>query len=429
MHIENPHLLPGQKQVVIVGAGFAGLSAAKVLANHGGVHVTLFDQRNHHLFQPLLYQVATAGLNPADIAVPIRSEFSKVGNVAVHLGRVERVNLGEKWVGGGSDVRLGFDYLLVACGAQHSYFGRDEWEEFAPGLKTLEQATEIRRRILLAFETAENEFNPSKQEALLTFVVVGGGPTGVELAGSIAEISRTVLVRDFKRINPANARVLLLEAGPRVLTQFSAALSARAERDLTQMGVEVRTGAPVTRIDADGVEVAGQPLRARCVFWAAGVQADSLSRTLGVALDRAGRIAVGADLSLPGHPDVFAAGDVASLDLGGGQFLPGLAPAAIQTGRAAARNILASLQGRPRAAFRYVDKGQMATIGTHKAVVQMGTLSFTGYFAWLTWLFVHIVYLIGFRNRVAVLAGWAWSYLFSKRGARLITQRGWKLNP
>ncbi|MFI5399707.1 MAG: NAD(P)/FAD-dependent oxidoreductase [SAR324 cluster bacterium] len=429
MRIQNPHIQPGQKHVVIIGAGFAGLSAAKALAHRSPVQVTLFDQRNHHLFQPLLYQVATAALNPADIAVPIRSEFAKVRNVAVHLGRVDTVNLREQWVGGGKDVRVGFDYLLVACGAQHSYFGRDEWEEFAPGLKTLEQATEIRRRILLAFELAENEFDPERQEMLLTFVVVGGGPTGVELAGAIADISRTVLVRDFKRIDPARAKVLLLEAGPRILPQFKEQLSEHSVRDLTQLGVEVRTSTLVTKIDGQGVDAARRRIPSRSVFWAAGVQAGGLSRTLGVELDHTGRIVVGPDLAIPGHPNAFVAGDIAHLELGDGKLLPGLAPAAIQTGQLAAHNILASIASQPRSPFRYVDKGQMATIGKHKAVAQVGRFAFTGYIAWLTWLFVHIVYLIGFRNRVAVLAQWAWSYLFSKRGARLITQKEWKLNP
>ena len=425
--MENPYLREGQKEVIVIGGGFAGLNAAKTLAGHDEVHVTIFDQRNYHLFQPLLYQVATAGLSPADIAVPIRSILRSSRNVAVHLGRVTAVDIAEKWIAAEA-VRLRFDYLILACGARHSYFGHGEWEEYAPGLKTLEQAVEMRRRLLHAFEMAENELDEAKRRALLTFVVVGGGPTGVELAGAIADISRTVLLKDFRRIDPKSARVILLEAGPRVLAAFPAALSSHAERDLTQLGVEVRVGRAVTAIDADGVDAGGERIAARTVFWAAGVQGASLARNLGVELDRAGRVPVSPDLSIPGAPDVFAAGDIAHLELPDGALLPGLAPAAIQTGRAAARNILASVSGRPRTPFRYRDKGTMATIGKHKAIARTGTLNLTGYLAWLAWLFVHLLFLIGFKNRVSVLAQWAWSYLFSKRGARLITEREWRLD-
>jgi NADH dehydrogenase len=424
--VDNPYVRPGQTSVIIIGGGFAGLNAAKVLAGRDEFHVTIIDQRNHHLFQPLLYQVATAGLSPADIAVPIRSIFSSAKNVAVHLAEVTAIDLKEKWIAG-VDARLRFDYLVLACGSHHSYFGHPEWEEFAPGLKTLEQALEMRRRLLQAFEQAENEPDPARMQALLTFIVVGGGPTGVELAGAIADISRTVLLRDFRRIDPERARILLVEAGPRVLATFPPRLSAQAERDLARLGVEVRTGTMVTGIDREGVEAAGQRIPARTVFWAAGVQGARLSRTLGVKLDRAGRIEVLPDLSIPGAPDVFAAGDIVHLALAGGGLLPGLAPAAIQTGGAAARNILASVQGRPRTPFHYRDKGLMATIGKHKAVAATGPLTLTGYVAWLAWLFVHVLYLIGFRNRVSVLAQWAWSYVFSKRGARLITDRDWHM--
>jgi NADH dehydrogenase len=424
--VEHPDVRPGQKSVIVIGGGFAGLNAVRTLAGHDEVHVTLVDQRNHHLFQPLLYQVATAGLSPADIAVPIRSIFRSASNVAVHLGEVTAVDVVEKWIAG-DRIRLRFDYLVLACGSHHSYFGHEAWEAHAPGLKTLEQALEMRRRLLRAFEQAENELDPARMQALLTFVVVGGGPTGVELAGAIADISRTVLLRDFRRIDPERARVVLLEAGPRVLAAFPEALSAHAARDLTALGVEVRTGAAVTAIDAEGVEAGGERITARTVFWAAGVQGARLARTLGVKLDRAGRVEVMPDLSIPGAPDVFAAGDIVHLELPGGGLLPGLAPAAIQTGRAAARNILASVHGRPRTPFRYRDKGLMATIGKHKAVAHVGRLSLTGYVAWLAWLFVHVLYLIGFRNRVSVVAQWAWSYVFSKRGARLITEREWRL--
>ena len=424
--VENPHAREAQKAVIVIGGGFAGLNAAKTLAGHDDVHVTIIDQRNHHLFQPLLYQVATAGLSPADIAVPIRSIFRSKKNVAVHLARVTAVNLGEKWIAT-DEVRLRFDYAVLACGARHSYFGHGEWEPYAPGLKTLEQAIEMRRRLLRAFEMAENELDPTKLRSLLTFVVVGAGPTGVELAGAIADISRTVLLKDFRRIDPRSARIILLEAGSRVLPAFPGVLSSHAERDLAGLGVEVRTGATVTSIDADGVEAGGQRIPARTVFWAAGVQGASLARSLGVDLDRAGRVPVSPDLSIPGAPDVFAAGDIVHLELPGGGLLPGLAPAAIQTGRVAARNILASVHGRPRRPFRYRDKGMMATIGKHKAIARTGRLNLTGYLAWLAWLLVHLVYLIGFKNRVSVLAQWAWSYLFSKRGARLITETEWRL--
>ncbi|HEY8551701.1 MAG TPA: NAD(P)/FAD-dependent oxidoreductase [Vicinamibacterales bacterium] len=425
--IENPYLREGQKAVVIVGAGFGGLNAAKTLAGHDEVHVTIVDQRNHHLFQPLLYQVATAGLSPADIAVPIRSIFRRWRNIAVHLARVTSIDLAGKWVAFG-DVRLRYDYLVIACGASHSYFGHNEWEEYAPGLKTLEQAVEIRRRLLRAFEAAENEIDPARMNALLTFVVVGAGPTGVELAGAIADISRTVLLKDFRRIDPKRARILLVEAGPRVLPAFPPDLSARAARDLRDLGVEVRTGAPVTRIDADGVVVGDERIEAKTVLWAAGVQANPLARTLGLPLDRAGRISVEPDLSLPGAPDAFAVGDIVHLELPDGTLLPGLAPAAIQTGETAARNILASVRGQPREVFRYRDKGLMATIGKRKAVARTGRIKLTGFIAWLAWLFVHLLYLVGFKNRVSVLGQWVWSYLFSQRGARLITEHEWRLD-
>jgi NADH dehydrogenase len=426
--VGSPGAREGQKQVIVIGGGFAGLNAAKALAGHDEVHVAILDQRNHHLFQPLLYQVATAGLSPADIAVPIRSIFRTARNVAVHLGRVTAIDLTGKWVAI-DDTRLRFDYLILACGARHSYFGHADWEEHAPGLKTLEQAIEMRRRLLHAFEAAETAVDPSRSKALLTFVVVGGGPTGVELAGAIADISRTVLLKDFRRIDPERARIVLLEAGPRILSAFPPELSARAARDLAELGVEVRTSAAVTAIDAGGVDIGGERLEARTVFWAAGVQGASLARTLGVPLDRAGRVPVLPDLSVPGAPDVFAAGDIVHLELPDGTLLPGLAPAAIQTGRAAARNILASVHGRPRTPFRYRDKGLMATIGKRRAIARAGGLNFTGYLAWLAWLFVHLLYLIGFKNRVSVLLQWVWSYLFSRRGARLITERDWRLDP
>jgi NADH dehydrogenase len=415
------------KEVIIVGAGFGGLEAARTLARKAEVHVRVIDRKNHHLFQPLLYQVATAGLNPADIAVPVRAQFAGATNVSVHLGLVSAVDLPGKRVILEDGPTLAWDFLILACGAQHSYFGHPEWEPFAPGLKTLEQATEIRRRILLAFESAENATDPALQNALLTFVVVGGGPTGVELAGAIADISRTVLVRDFRRIDPASARVVLLEAGPRVLPAFAEDLSRRAEGDLRALGVEVRTSCAVTDIDGNGVAAGAERIEAKSVFWAAGVQASSLARSLAVALDRAGRVPVAPDLSIPEFPDAFVIGDMAHLEEPGRGLVPGLAPAAIQEGKVAAQNVLASIAGRPRRPFRYRDKGMMATIGKHKAIAQTGRFHLTGYIAWLAWLFVHILYLIGFRNRLAVFAQWVWSYMFSKRGARLITTRDWRL--
>jgi NADH dehydrogenase len=427
MRHEHPTRSTGEKTAVIVGAGFAGFNAAKRLANRRGIQVILIDRRNHHLFQPLLYQVATAGLNPSDIAVPIRAQFRRATNLDIHLGRIDGVDLEQQLVRGGGH-ELAYDYLVLACGAHHSYFGHPEWEPFAPGLKTIEQATEMRRRILLAFESAENEFEVERRAALMTFVVVGAGPTGVELAGAIADISRTVLNRDFRHIDTTHARVVLVEAGPRVLSSFSEPLSARARRDLTQLGVEVRTDAMVEAIDADGVTVGGERIAARTVFWAAGVQAVRLDLRPAPAIDRAGRLAVASDLSLPGYPNVFVAGDMVSLAIAAGRPLPGVAPAAIQAGRHVAAMIVGDLEGRPRQPFTYVDKGQMATIGKNRAVAQTARFTVTGRTAWLAWLFVHVAYLIGFRNRVVVLTRWIWSYLFSRREARLITERDWTLN-
>lgn len=444
VRIRHPARDKGKKIVVVVGGGFAGLNAALALADRPGVFVLLVDQRNHHLFQPLLYQVATAGLNPGDIAVPIRAQFTGVSNVEVHWNTISRVDLTERIVAG-PDVEIEYDYLVLACGAQHSYFGHPEWEPFAPGLKTLEQATEIRRRILTAFEEAENEMDADRQEALLNFVVVGGGPTGVELAGAIADISRTVLIDDFKRIAPEKARVILVEAGPRLLAAFDPDLSARTLADLRELGVEVRLGGRVSKIDASGVTIGGAAGRAgvtgddfipaACVFWGAGVSARRLEFSsdgragadASVVLDKAGRVIVQPDLSIPGHPEVFVIGDMAAVPWTDGQIVPGLAPAAIQEGKHVADVILATEMGASRKAFKYVDKGMMATIGKHRAVMQSGAVKMGGYIAWLAWLFVHIFYLIGFRNRVFVMTQWVWNYVFSKRGARLITDRDWKL--
>lgn len=427
MRFKHPASEKGQKVVAIVGAGFGGLNAAKNLAKEKDVFVVLVDQRNHHLFQPLLYQVATAGLNPGDIAVPIRSEFSETDNVEVHLGQVSSVDLEQKLVRVAElNHELEYDYLILACGASHSYFGHDEWEDFAPGLKTLEQATEIRRRLFSAFELAENELDPELQKALMTFVVVGGGPTGVELAGAIADICKTVLVGDFRRINPAQARIILVEAGSRILTTFDPRLSAKAMEDLAGLGVEVRLNARVEKIDSKGVYFGGHSLPAHTVIWAAGVQANKVGLTPSVDTDRAGRIKVGKDLSIPGHPEVFVIGDMAAIEMEQGKYVPGLAPAAIQEGRHVADSILSEIRGQSRSDFQYWNKGQMATIGHNKAILESGRVKMDGRLAWLGWLFVHIFYLVGFKNRIAVMFLWAWSYLFSKRGTRLITDPNWK---
>lgn len=426
MRIRHPQKDLGKKIVVVIGGGFAGLNTAKNLADQSDVFVILLDQRNHHLFQPLLYQVATAGLNPGDIAVPIRAQFSDSDNIEVHWGRVDKIELEQKFIAF-EETELEFDYLVIACGAQHSYFAHPEWEQFAPGLKTLEQATEIRRRILTAFEAAENELDPEKQKALLNFVIVGGGPTGVELAGAIADISRTVLVDDFRRIEPETANVILVEAGGKLLAAFDPELQARTHEDLTELGVQVRLNARVDKIDASGVQIGTEFIPSSCVFWAAGVQAAKLQFVPPVELDRAGRVKVAADLTVPGFADTFVIGDMAAVEMEPGKFVPGLAPAAIQEGKRTAKNILASVRGLKRKPFKYNDKGQMATIGKNRAVMQSGSIKMGGYLAWLAWLFVHIFYLIGFRNRVAVMSSWVWNYVFSKRGARLITDRDWHL--
>ena len=410
-----------QRRVVIVGAGFGGLAAARALRN-APVAVTVVDRRNHHLFQPLLYQVATAALNPADIAAPIRNVLRRQRNAEVILGDVAAIDLPARTVRLAEGDPLPFDFLVLATGATHSYFGHDAWAPLAPGLKSIEDALEIRRRILTAFERAERERDPEQQRALLTFVLVGGGPTGVELAGAISEIARSTLTHDFRHIHPESARVFLLEAAPRVLPGYVESLSAAARRQLERLGVAVRTGSPVTAIDAEGVTLGdGVRIASRTVLWGAGVAASPLARTLGAPLDRAGRVRVEADLSVPGHPEAFVVGDLAAVLRENGRPVPGLAPAALQEGRHAARNIRRALAGEPALPFHYVDKGELATIGRAAAVADVRGIRFSGLVAWFTWLFVHIFFLIGFRNRVAVILQWAWSYLTFKRGARLIT--------
>jgi NADH:quinone reductase (non-electrogenic) len=407
-------------RVVILGAGFGGLTAARSLAG-APVRLVLVDRRNHHLFQPLLYQVATAALSPGDIAYPIRAIFSHQKNAEVLLADAESVDIAAREIVL-TDGRLPYDHLIVATGATHSYFGHPEWEPFAPGLKTLEDALEIRRRILLAFEKAEREADPARRRALLTFVIVGAGPTGVELSGAIAEISREVLVDDFRSIDPREARVILVEAGPRVLSAYTEKSSANAVRELEHKGVEVRTGAVVSKIDAAGVEAGGERIDAATVLWAAGVAASPIARSLGVPLDRAGRVPVAPDLTVPGHPEIAVIGDLAALSQKGAP-LPGTSPVAIQEGRHAARNILRRIRGEPARPFHFRDKGTMAVIGRAGAVAEIAGFRLSGLLAWLTWCFVHIFYLIGFRNRFVVMFEWAWAYVTGHRGARLITGR------
>ncbi|HEY3081529.1 MAG TPA: NAD(P)/FAD-dependent oxidoreductase [Chloroflexota bacterium] len=409
--------------VVIVGGGFGGLNAAKALAGRP-VDVTLVDRENYHLFQPLLYQVATAGLSPGDIAEPIRAILRRYPNVRVLLGEVAGIDPDGRTIRlmapAGYPQRIGYDFLILATGSRHAYFGHDEWEQAAPGLKSLDDALEVRRRVLAAFEAAEREEDPARQRALLTFVVVGGGPTGVELAGALAEIGRHTIARDFRRIDPRSSRVLLLEGGPRVLPTFPASLSARAEESLRRLGVEVRTGAMVAAVDAEGVRVGDEPIAAATVLWAAGNRASSLGGQLGAPLDRAGRVQVEPDLTVPGHPEIYVVGDLAALP-----SVPGVAPAAMQMGRAAAANVWRTIRGEARRPFAYVNKGNLATIGRNAAVADLGWLRFWGLPAWLLWGGLHIFYLIGFHHRVVVLIQWLWAYLTHRRGARLIT-RPWQ---
>jgi NADH:ubiquinone reductase (H+-translocating) len=419
--IRRPPHTHGAPHVVIVGAGFAGLYCARALKD-APVWVTVVDRKNHHLFQPLLYQVATAALNPADIAVPTRSILRRQRNADVVLGDVTGFDLATKQVRLTSGESLEYDRLVIATGVTHSYFGKPEWARFAPGLKTVEDAVEIRRRILLAFERAEREADPAEREALLTFVVVGGGPTGVELAGALTEVARHTLAADFRHIDPTSARVILLEGTPRVLPSYPKDLSESARRQLSSLGVEVRTGTLVTGIDGEGVSVGEERIRARTVLWGAGVAASPLARAVGVPLDNAGRVKVNPDLTIPGHDEVFVAGDLAAAVNDDGSPVPGVAPAAIQEGKHVAKAIEASLRGEPREPFRYFDKGTLSTIGRARAVgVVYRRLHLTGLVAWLAWLFVHIFFLIGFRNRFLVILSWAWQYATYGRGARLIT--------
>jgi NADH dehydrogenase len=412
---------PGRPRVVIIGGGFGGLFAARELGG-APVRVTVIDRTNHHLFQPLLYQVAMAGLSPAEIAQPIRSLLAHQENVTVLLAEAVRIDTTHKVVEL-RDETLAYDYLIVATGAETSYFGHDEWARYAPGLKGLDDAVEIRQRVLLAFEEAEKEEHEPRRKQLLTFVVIGGGPTGVELAGAIAELAKTVLATDFRSINPKSAKVILLEAGPKILSTFTDDLQARALEQLEELGVVVRTGARVTGIDATGVYLGDEQIACSVVLWGAGVRATPLVQSIGAPLDRMGRVKVEPDCSVPGHPEVFVVGDAACLDGKDGKPLPGVSQTAMQQARHAARIIREEVKHgtAKRTPFEYWDKGSMATIGRSRAIAQIGRMHISGFLAWLAWLLVHVWFLIGFRNRIVVMITWAWSYFTYHRGARLIT--------
>jgi NADH dehydrogenase len=407
-------------RVVIIGAGFGGLEAAKRLAGEP-VYVIVIDRTNYHLFQPLLYQVATAALSPADIAAPIRGILGKKKNMEVILAEVKSIDTAGRTVQI-AERAIPYDYLIVATGARHSYFGHEEWEMLAPGLKSLEDAVEIRRRILLAFEFAEKTTDPEARAAAMNFVVIGGGPTGVEMAGAIAEIARETLAKDFRHIDPSAARVILVEGDKRVLSAYPEDLSASALKQLQELGVEVMTGVRATNLTENGLEVAGKFIPCRVKIWAAGNAASAVGKTLGVPVDKVGRVIVQPDLTIPGHPEVQVIGDLANFVAKDGKLLPGVSPVAIQQGRHAARNVLQMIEGAKAQPFYYWDKGSMATIGRNRAVADLNFVHFSGLPAWIAWLFVHILYLVGFRNRLAVLFQWAWAYLTFNKGARLITR-------
>src|SRR5213080_4130939 len=411
---------PGKPHVIIIGAGFGGLQAAKKLARKN-VRVTVIDRTNYHLFQPLLYQVATAALSPADIAAPVRAVLSKFKNVEVILAEVQAVDVDAKKVKT-ADLELDYDYLIVATGARHSYFGHNDWEKLAPGLKSLEDAIELRRRILMAFEYAEKIDDEAARKAAMTFVIIGGGPTGVEMAGAIAEIARYTLAKDFRHIDPSQARVILIEGEPRLLASFPEDLSSRAMKQLVDLGVEVRTGVRATNLTETGVQAGNEFIPCRVKIWAAGNNASFVGKTLGTPVDGVGRVVVNGDLTIPWHPEVQVIGDLANFSHQTGQPLPGVSPVAMQQGRHAARNILAMIEGGKPQRFRYWDKGSMATIGRNKAVADLNIVHLSGLPAWIVWLFVHIIFLVGFRNRFAVLFQKAWAYFTFNKGARLITR-------
>ena len=413
------------KKVILVGGGFAGLNAAKILGRSDAVNVTLIDARNYHLFQPLLYQVAMAALSPAEIASPIRNILSNYGNIEVIQGMVRSIDKTNNVVVTDTN-EYKFDYLVLACGSQHSYFGNEKWETYAPGLKTIEQATEIRRRVLTAFERAESEHQADQQRKYLTFVIVGGGPTGVELAGAIGEMSRFTLARDFRNIDPKLTRIILIEGGSRILPSFQKELSSLAMRDLEKLGVQVWTSSLVTHIDENGVGVGNERIDAKTVLWAAGIEASGLGGNLETELDPLGRVVVEPDLSVPGYPHIFVAGDQAHFVHQTGKPLPGMAPVAVQQGQFIARSILDELNGAKRRTFKYHAKGQMATIGRSTAIVETTRLRYGGFLGWLSWISIHIYYLTGFKNRLFVTLSWVWSYLTFRRGARLIVNKEWR---
>jgi len=416
-----------RKRVIIVGAGFGGLTCAKTLGSPddgSSVEVTVIDRLNYHLFQPLLYQVALAGLAATDIAYPIRAALHSKRNVSVLLAEVTGVDVAARSVRLDDGTTLSYDYLVMAAGVRTSYFGHDDWARFAPGLKDLDDALEVRRRVLNALEAAERASDPAERQRLLTFVVVGGGPTGVELAGAIADLSRDILAVDFKRLDRRAVRVVLVEMASRILTPFDPPLSEKARAQLQELGVDVRTGVRVESIDAGGVRVGGETVPAGTVLWGAGVRPSPLGAALGVPLDGVGRVIVGPDCAVPGHPELFVIGDMAAFTpAGASSALPGISPVAIQQARLVARNILDDIAGVPRRTFEYFDKGFMSTIGRARAVAQLGRLRMSGLLAWLAWVFVHLWYLVGFRNRLAVFTNWIWAYVISRHGARVITGR------
>ncbi len=407
-------------RVVIIGGGFGGLEAAKKLGDKP-VEVTLIDRTNYHLFQPLLYEVATAALSPADIAAPLRAVLTEFRNIEVIFAEVTAVDVAAKKVRT-TDQEIPYDYVILATGSRHSYFGNDQWEKLAPGLKSLEDAVEIRRRLLMAFEYAEKIPDEAARRAAMTFAIIGGGPTGVEMAGAIAEIARYTLAKDFKHIDPSHARVILIEGDKRVLSGFPEDLSESAMKQLREIGVEVITGVHANNLTEQGLEVKGEFIPCRVKIWAAGNAASAVGRTLGVPVDRAGRVIVNNDLTIPDHPEVQVIGDLAHFEHGTDKPLPGVSPVAMQQGRHAAQNILTMLEGLKPRRFWYWDKGSMATIGRNKAVADLNFMHLSGLPAWLVWLFVHIMFLVGFRNRIAVLLQWAWAYVSFNKGARLITR-------
>ncbi|MBF0441729.1 MAG: NAD(P)/FAD-dependent oxidoreductase [Oligoflexales bacterium] len=411
-----------KREVVIVGGGFGGLSAAKVLGNRKDVNVIVIDKMNHHLFQPLLYQVATAGLNPADIAMPIRAILGRYKNIQIYLDEAVSVDSKSKILKTRSN-EFKFDYLILACGVSHSYFGNDHWEPYAPGLKTLAQALNIREGILKVFEKAEKERDPVKQRALLTFVVIGGGPTGVELAGALGELTRYSLGGEFRKIDPSNARIILLERSERILSGFSEKLSISAKRQLEELGVEVWVSSKVTTIEKDGIILSDEKIKASNILWAAGVKAPEINKSLDVKLTREGLVPTLSDLSISSSKDIFVIGDQGVFINEKGERLTGLSPIAVQGGILVAKNILREIRNIPRKPFRYFDRGKMATIGRSRAIAKIGFLELSGFVAWLSWIFVHIYYLIGFKNRIVVMIEWAISYFTFKKGARLIVNQ------